>query len=180
MKPLFTILFFLSFICIVQAQNSSTYCTKVWMDKNLNVDTYRNGDKIPQVTDPNEWANLTTGAWCWYNNDSARDNKYGKLYNWYAITDPRGIAPQGWHIPSDAEWATSMTCNDGKYIGILGINASYRNIKGEFLRIVSDTFWWSSSEDSGLPVVYYMNISQDRKRINSDKGNGFSILCIKD
>ena len=180
MKKLCTILFSLSFICIVKAQSSSTFCTQVWMDKNLNVDTYRNGDKIPQVTDPNEWANLTTGAWCWYNNDSTKDIKSGKLYNWYAITDPRGITPQGWHIPADAEWTTLLTCNDGIYAGMLGLNGSYRNTKGEFVSERLYTFWWSSSEDSGLPVVYYMNIAQNRMRITSDKGNGFSILCIKD
>ncbi|MBK9465523.1 MAG: fibrobacter succinogenes major paralogous domain-containing protein [Chitinophagaceae bacterium] len=78
--------------------------TQQWMNNNLDVAFYRNGDPIPQVTDPTAWAGLTTGAWCYYNNDSTLGNKYGKLYNWYAVNDPRGLAPQGWHIPSDAEW----------------------------------------------------------------------------
>lgn len=76
----------------------------VVMVKNLSVSHYRNGDPIPQVKDPAKWAKLTIGAWCWYNNDSATGHIYGRLYNWYAVNDPRGLAPAGWHIPSDAEW----------------------------------------------------------------------------
>ncbi len=78
--------------------------TQTWTQKNLNVSRYRNGDVIPQVTDPTQWANLTTGAWCWYNNDSANYWQYGKLYNWYAVNDPRGLAPVGWHVPTNREW----------------------------------------------------------------------------
>jgi len=77
-----------------------------WMKNNLDVSTYRNGDPITQVTDPKQWENITTGAWCYYKNDSANGAIYGKLYNWYAVNDPRGLAPEGWHIPSDAEWTT--------------------------------------------------------------------------
>ena len=80
-------------------------CNQTWTAKNINVSRYRNGDIIPQVTDAAQWASLTTGAWCWYNNDSANYGAtYGKLYNWYAVNDPRGLAPQGWHVPSDGEW----------------------------------------------------------------------------
>lgn len=79
--------------------------SQVWSSKNLDVTTYRNGDSIPQVTDANQWTNLTTGAWCWYNNDSALYGAtYGRLYNWYAVNDPRGLAPPGWHVPTEAEW----------------------------------------------------------------------------
>ncbi|QBZ98147.1 fibrobacter succinogenes major paralogous domain-containing protein [Flavobacterium sangjuense] len=81
---------------------------KQWMKGNLNVSKYRNGDVIPEVTDMAEWDALTTGAWCYYENVTENGTTYGKLYNWYAINDPRGLAPTGWHIPSDAEW-TSLT-----------------------------------------------------------------------
>ncbi len=91
---------------------SVTICNQVWMIKNLDVDTYRNGDLIPQVQDPTEWLNLTTGAWCYYENNSANGPVYGKLYNWYAVNDPRGLAPAGWHVPSDAEWNTLVKCLD--------------------------------------------------------------------
>jgi uncharacterized protein (TIGR02145 family) len=91
---------------------SVTICNQVWMLKNLDVDTYRNGDPIPEVQDPVEWTNLTTGAWCYYENNTANGTVYGKLYNWYAVNDPRGLAPTGWHIPSDAEWNTLAKCLD--------------------------------------------------------------------
>ena len=77
---------------------------QIWMTKNLDVSTYRNGDPIPEVTDPAVWASLTTGAWCYYNNDPAMGAIYGKFYNWYAVNDPRGLAPIGWHMPDDGEW----------------------------------------------------------------------------
>jgi uncharacterized protein (TIGR02145 family) len=84
---------------------SITIGSQIWSTNNLDVARYRNGDPIPQVTDSTQWANLTTGAWCWYNNDSTTYAvTYGRLYNWYAVNDPRGLAPQGWHVPTDAEW----------------------------------------------------------------------------
>jgi uncharacterized protein (TIGR02145 family) len=89
--------------------------TQVWMNKNLNITKYRNGDPIPQVRYGAKWATLTTGAWCWLNNDSA-NSIYGRLYNWYAVNDPRGLAPAGWHIPSDSEWTTLTTFLGGDSI----------------------------------------------------------------
>lgn len=77
---------------------------QVWMAENLNTSHYLNGDSIPQVQDKAEWVALTTGAWCYYQNDAENGKTYGKLYNWYAVNDPRGLAPEGWHIPTDAEW----------------------------------------------------------------------------
>ena len=78
--------------------------SQVWTSTNLNVSTYRNGDVIPQVQDKDTWDKLTTGAWCYYENNAANGTKYGKLYNWYAVNDARGLAPAGWHIPTDQEW----------------------------------------------------------------------------
>lgn len=93
-----------------------TICTQVWMDKNLDVTNYRNGDPIPYVTDQAVWTTLTTGAWCYYNNDPSTNATYGKLYNWYALNDPRGLTPVGWHVASDAEWSTLATCLGGSAI----------------------------------------------------------------
>jgi uncharacterized protein (TIGR02145 family) len=81
-----------------------TIGSQIWSSKNLDVDRYRNGDPIPQVTDPTQWENLTTGAWCYYNNDPANGATYGKLYNWWAVNDQRGLAPQGWRIPTEGDW----------------------------------------------------------------------------
>jgi len=88
-------------------------CNQVWTAKNLNVSHYRNGDVIPQVTDSITWANLTTGAWCYYENNTSNGLIYGKLYNWYAVNDPRGLAPIGYHIPSDMEWNVVINCLGG-------------------------------------------------------------------
>jgi len=75
-----------------------------WMAENLKVTHYRNGDQIPQITDPVEWGGLTAGAYCEYNNNIANVAIYGRLYNWYAIDDSRNIAPEDWHVPTDEEW----------------------------------------------------------------------------
>jgi len=105
---------------------SVTICTQTWMLKNLDVTTYSDGTVIPQVTDPTAWASLTTGAWCYYNNDAANGTTYGKLYNWYAaagiydaasLANPtlrKNLAPTGWHVPTDAEWTTLTTCLGGE------------------------------------------------------------------
>ena len=95
-----------------------TIGTQVWTLNNLDVSTYSDGTVIPQVTDQTAWANLTTGAWCYYNNTTANGTTYGKLYNWYAVagihdtdsnTPNKILAPTGWHVPTDAEWTTLTT-----------------------------------------------------------------------
>jgi len=91
----------------------TTICDQDWMVKNLDVTTYRNGDPIPQVTDPSVWTALTTGAWCYYDNNLSNGAIYGKLYNWYAVNDSRGLAPIGWHVPSHAEWTILSNCLGG-------------------------------------------------------------------
>lgn len=88
-------------------------CNQIWTKKNLNTLHYRNGDLIPQVTDPIQWAKLTTGAWCYYNNDPTNATNYGKLYNWYAVNDPRGITPVGWHVPTETEVQSMIDCLGG-------------------------------------------------------------------
>jgi uncharacterized protein (TIGR02145 family) len=81
--------------------------TQVWMSKNLDVSTFRNGEAIPEAKSKEEWAKAGVNrqpAWCYYDNDSKNGKVYGKLYNWYAVNDSRGLGPKGYHIPSDAEW----------------------------------------------------------------------------
>lgn len=78
--------------------------TQWWMARNLEVTHYRNGDSIPNVTDGTTWASLNSGAYCNYNNDTSSVAVYGRLYNWHALGDSRQIAPDGWHVPTDAEW----------------------------------------------------------------------------
>lgn len=102
-------------------------CNQTWMKSNLNVSKYTDGTPIPQVTNPNQWQNLTTGAWCYHQNNTANGAVYGKLYNWYAVMgiynaasagNPalrKKLAPTGWHIPSDSEWTALTTCLGGAF-----------------------------------------------------------------
>jgi len=114
----------------------TTICNQDWMVKNLDVSTYRNGDPIPQVTDPSAWAGLTTGAWCYYDNNPANGANYGKLYNWYAVHDSRNIAPVGWHVSTDAEWIELATCLGGE------------SVAGDKLKEAGTAFWQSPNTGS--------------------------------
>ena len=154
--------------------------TQTWKAKNLNVTTYRNGDVIPEVQDGTEWTSLTTGAWCHYNNDPANDAIYGKLYNWYAVNDPRGLAPSGFHVPTDAELNAVTDMKDSS--GFAGLPGGNRYSNGEFNFIGSYGIWWSSSE---YDTTYAWN-----RRLNYDlddayseawgKRQGYSVRCVKD
>ncbi len=107
-----------------------TICDQTWTQSNLDVSKYTDGTPIPQVTEQSQWYNLTTGAWCYYANNTANGTTYGKLYNWYAVagiynlasaTNPairKKLAPIGWHIPSGAEWTQLTDCLGG--IGVAG------------------------------------------------------------
>jgi len=99
---------------------------QVWMAENLNVSRYRNGDPIPNVRDEEEWGRLSGGAWCHYDNETEHEATYGKLYNWYAVSDPRGLAPAGWHIPTDEEWKELEMC-----LGMRQAEAGYKGWRGK-------------------------------------------------
>ena len=123
---------------------SVTIGSQIWMLKNLDVDHYRNGDPIPEVKDSATWVNLSSGAWCYYNNDPAMGAIYGKLYNWFAVNDPRGLAPVGWHVPADSDWTTLTT-----YIG--GVN-----IAGDKLKENGTSHWPSpnfASNETGFSAL---------------------------
>ncbi len=83
-----------------------------WMQKNLAVSKYGNGDLIPTGFDNAAWQSTTSGAYAIYNDESANNTTYGKLYNWYAVNDSRGLCPSGWHVPSDVEWTTLINYLD--------------------------------------------------------------------
>lgn len=140
-------------------------CDQDWMVRNLDVDHYRNGDPIPQVTDQSAWIGLKTGAWCYYNNDSAYGAVYGKLYNWQAVNDPRGLAPIGWHIPSDGEWNSLAICLDPN----ANLNIFNQSpIAGGAMKETGSTHWiypntgaTNSSGFTGLPGGYRINSGFD-------------------
>ena len=172
--------------CVAQ---DITIGTQTWAKCNLDVSTYANGDPIPEVTDPTAWAALTTGAWCYYNNDSVNGTTYGKLYNWYAVNDPRGLAPVGYHIPSDTEWTTLTTflggesvaggkmketdlchwltpntdaTNSSNFTGLPGGCRYLSNTSFIFFEINKYGYWWSSTvngSNPGFPNVFYRRLN---------------------
>lgn len=88
-------------------------CNQIWSGCNLDVEYYRNGDPIRYCETYDEWLDAASkheGAWCYYDNDPENGAIYGKLYNWYAVNDPRGLAPEGWHVPTDEEWKELEMC----------------------------------------------------------------------
>lgn len=106
---------------------------QIWMIKNLDVSTFRNGEAIPQAKTVEEFSALgeqSKPAWCYYDNDPTNGKKYGKLYNWYAVNDPRGLAPKGWHIPSEEEWRNLVS-----YLSVGGEKGTEANDK---MKSVSD------------------------------------------
>jgi uncharacterized protein (TIGR02145 family) len=151
-----------------------TIGTQTWMAENLRTTIYRNGDQIPNVTDNTQWMHLTTGAYCWYNNDISYQQVYGALYNWFAVTDNRNIAPAGWHIPSITEWETLINyfgggvaacvnlreggtthwtdynADNANESGFTGLPAGSREyMEGAFFGINYYGNWWSSVADAG-------------------------------
>jgi hypothetical protein len=116
--------------------NIVTIGTQVWMNTNLSVVKYNNGDPIPEVQSTTLLSNLTTGAWCWYSNDPAYNTVYGKLYNHYAVTDPRGIAPDGWRVATNDDYTTLTT-----YIG-----AS----PGAAMKTSGTTYWTSPNTGTNI------------------------------
>ena len=113
MKNLFTLLLVVIIgTCTTTFSQTVTIGSQEWMTKNLDVSTFRNGDPIPQAKTDEEWVKAGENkqpAWCYYDNEPKNDETYGKLYNWYAVNDPRQLAPEGWHIPKDSEWIELTT-----------------------------------------------------------------------
>ena len=175
--------------------------TQVWMVENLKTTKYRNGDLIPNVADGNAWSNLTTGAYCNYDNNENNAATYGRLYNWYAVNDSRKIAPIGWHVATDAEWTTLINfvgANAGTKLksktgwnsdgngtddyGFTALATGSRNYDGAFHNIGDNGYWWSSKEydtiNAWLRYMYYFNNSVERA--STSKKDGFSVRCVKD
>jgi len=143
-----------------------TYGNQVWTVENAQMVTYRDGTPIPQVTDPTEWNNLTTGAWAYYDNDPTKP----RLYNWYAVmgihdTDPntpnKEFAPEGWHVPSDAEWTTLE-----EYLIANGYNYDGTTTENKIAKAMASTTGWNSSTTTGA-------VGNDQSLNNSSGFNAF-------
>lgn len=176
-----------------------------WMAEDLKTTIYRNGDNILEVSDLTQWADLSEGALCSYNNEN-EDCPYGKLYNWYAVSDPRNLCPVGWHLPSDNEWTilsdylggTSVAGGKMKNletmywqssnvaatneIGFSGLPTGYRFDDGSFDNIGRYGYWWSLSEYAP-EYSWYRSLLYNSGILNRNVTNkrfGFSVRCLKD
>jgi uncharacterized protein (TIGR02145 family) len=179
---------------------------QIWMAENLRVTKYRNGNPIQLVEDKTVWANSNSGAWCNYGNTSADGLTFGNLYNWFAVNDPRGLAPKGWHIPTSAEvdslvkflggvneaggamketsltyWATP---NEGasNNSSFSARAAGIREFNGDFTqRNLTAAFWTSEMNNSynanDFYLVYNSKVSYQAAYYMTA---GFSVRCIKD
>ena len=173
-----------------------------WMVENLKVIHYRNGDAIPTT-----WGNLTTGAYCNYDNNVNQATTYGRLYNWYAVTDSRNIAPAGWHIPSNAEWQILVDYLGGESVaggkmkevgtahwaspntgatnesGFSALPGGLRGDNGTYSLISSSGFWWSATEND-RDNAWYRGLNYFSSGVDLGTGGGkhcgLSVRCVKD
>lgn len=171
-----------------------------WTAQDLRTASYRDGTSIPNVTEDNEWAALSTGAWAYYSNDDFQSDVYGKLYNWFAVNDSKGICPAGWKVPSDDEWKTleielGMTAEEANNLEWRGdgIGTKMRDINGfsadlggtrapngAFSSGGNNGVWWSSSEiDASTVWTRFLRYEFTQvNRNNSNKVSGYSVRCI--
>jgi uncharacterized protein (TIGR02145 family) len=199
-------------ICIIAATSIIFYSctdqvsigTQVWMKENLNVDHFRNGDPIPQAKTAEEWEKADENkqpAFCYNENNAENGKTYGLLYNWYAVNDARGLAPQGYHIPTDAEWTTLITYLGGKEVagtkmkstsgwdengngtnssGFNALPGGYRSSEGPFGDI-GNGYWWSSTESGTSGALgRYMDFKYGYVYgMLNGKGTGYYVRCLR-
>jgi uncharacterized protein (TIGR02145 family) len=188
-----------------------------WFAENLRSENYENGDAIPANLSDSEWQNTTSGAVAVYGEDPGCEtyspdidacdpaqslNEYGRLYNWYAVDDSRGLCPSGWHVPTDGEWTVMtdhlggasvaggyMKTAYGWYNGGNGTNSSgfsglpggFRNSNGSFGSAGYDGFWWSSSPNGSGAWFRSLGYSYENvSRPSSNLRDGFSVRCVRD
>jgi uncharacterized protein (TIGR02145 family) len=182
-----------------------TIGTQTWMVENLKTTHYKNGNPIPNISERPEWNNLSTGAYCDYNNDAETGNTNGHLYNWYAINDPAGLCPTGWHIATDSEWTVLINYLGHDSIaggamktagttqwkipnawatnssGFAAIPAGYRHANGAFYKIYENSYFWSSTETFSYSACgrYLSYNTAGIDRFIANKQSGFSCRCIK-
>lgn len=176
---------------------------RVWMVENLDVDHFRNGDRVPHARTAEEWVRAgrnRTPAWCYYDNGNGGT---GKLYNWYAVSDGRGLAPEGWRVATDADWrhatdylggedaagtkmksATGWSgkANGTNESGFSALPGGSRNLYGEFAYGRQAGYWWSSTEEDE-DLAWYRVIDQSPYyvyRTNYSKANGLSVRCVRE
>lgn len=178
---------------------------QTWMQTNLNTVTFKNGDLISEAKNSEDWLKAATEkqpAWCYFGNNQKNGLKYGRLYNWYAVNDARGIAPAGWHVPTDVEWTELIDYLGGAVValnkmksssnwkrkgngnnasGFSGLPSGYRGVNGKFYAKKWYTAYWSSSENNPKEAwIRSLFFRGSVERHGVDKVHGFSIRCVKD
>lgn len=182
-----------------------TIGSQIWLKENLKTTKYKNGDPIPEVTNGTQWQNLTSGAYCNYDNDPGYTNTYGLLYNWYAVNDPKNIRPAGWHVPSDSEWTTLIDILGGENVAggkmkekgtahwispNTGAEDTYNftarpagfRMGGTFNQPGYYSTWWTSTQKN-LEDAWIINLVNSKTQSYLEyayKADGFSVRCIKD
>ncbi len=176
----------------------------VWMGENLNVDKFQNGDPIPQAKSTEEWLEAGkkgTPAWCYLNNDPINGERYGKLYNWYAVNDPRGLAPEGWRVATEQDWKQLVNQyggirnaggalksrsgwargNGSNESGFNGLPGGMRKFNGDFDFINHDSYWWTSTEYDNRSA-YFHHLSHMGSQMGDGEGPklvGLYVRCVK-
>ncbi len=180
-----------------------------WMVDNLDVNVFRNGDAIPEAKTAAEWQEAGKKgqpAWCYYDNDPANGKIYGKLYNWYAVNDPRGLAPEGWHVASFEEWKTLLAHYGSDDLaggplkekgtkhwkkpntgatdkdGFRALPGGYRDINGLFTRLGYYATFWTSTP-CGRFNAWGRHMSRGDTKVYHNcvgKEMGFSVRCVRD
>jgi len=184
--------------------------TQQWMGENLKTSKYSDGTTIPNITDNTQWSSNRTGAWCYYNNDATKNAKYGKLYNWYAVSPTtngkKNVCPIGWHVPTDAEWTVltdylggaSVAGGKMKEVGttswyspntdaanislFTGLPGGFRYIDGGYTNGGGYGDWWSSTENNTYNAWCRMLEYGSGNAYSSigSKENGMSVRCLRD
>ena len=190
--------------------DSNLYGEQIVTTSNLRVTYFRNGDEIPHAQDSESWRKAGENkepAWAFYDNDSSTIEQCGLLYNWFAVNDPRGLAPQGWHIPTKEEWKQlgeyfaknyprnvkpikSKTAwvkyeNGDNSSGFNAFPCGYRSKNGVNNQYGDATAWWSSSKDGGGDnshnsfIFSFSNVYHEYNVTQNTRTSGLSVRCMK-
>ena len=165
---------------------------QLWMSENLNVSNFRNGEVIPEAKSMEEWIRMgmeKKPAWCFGYDNPDNKNKYGRLYNWYAVNDPRGLAPKGWHVASDDEWSALIRFFGNEVFAAMQLReksmyfppAGSRTQEGLFFGSGSHGYWWSSSESS-TDDAWNRTLNYVQCNIylqTNPKISGLSVKCLR-
>jgi uncharacterized protein (TIGR02145 family) len=184
--------------------------SQIWFAENLRTSKYNDGTPLPYVTDNTQWSNLSTGGWCYYNNDPSYNAKYGKLYNWYAVSPTmngnKNVCPSGWHVPTDSEltiltdylggvniaggkmkeagttsWDSSNSASNTSLFSALP-GGTRNPDNGSYLAIGNHSYLWSSSEQSQY-AAWARLLYSSGYNINISVVNfrwGLSVRCLRD